>query len=394
MSQAIPSPINCGSECEDTTIEIPGPPGADGTNGTDGSDGINAFTVTSASFTMPAEGANVTVSVEESGFASIGQVLFFQYAGYLQVVTIPSSTSIQIQNLKSTGSSLYLGNAAPGTIIPSGSTVSPAGIQGPEGAPTADAFLIANNLSEGTAATMRTNLGLGTAATKTSGVANTNLPPVDTTFTNGDALFATATGVQSKTAAAAKTALGLVIGTDVQAYDAELAAIAGLVSAADRLPYFTGSGTASMVVFASFSRAILAAATAATWREALGGLLPRYGLLGIIENVDLNSAGSDNAIAIEAQQYRIDRITVDAATDPVTTATVGVFTAVGGGGTTLFANQTIANLTAPEKFDDITPQAIVGTDTRTEASLFFRCGTAEGSPCSVRVSVFGWTFPV
>jgi hypothetical protein len=136
-----------------------------------------------------------------------------------------------------------------------------------------------NLVDDATTADQRTTLGLGSMATETAAnylttaAAASTYQPLDADLTSIAALTTAAYGrslLTTTSEANFKATVNLEIGVDVQAYDAELAAIAGLTSAADRLPYFTGLGTAALATFTTAGRNLVDDADASAQRTTLG----------------------------------------------------------------------------------------------------------------------------
>lgn len=136
------------------------------------------------------------------------------------------------------------------------------------------------------------------------------------------ALGGTAAGTAVFTAAdaaAQRTSLGVVVGTDVQAYDADLSAIAALTSAADKMPYATGAQTWALADLTAAGRAIMASSigtVVSAWVKFNGTGTPAINSAYNVASITDHGTGQYTAVftsALPNADYAVTGVTGDAA---------------------------------------------------------------------------------
>lgn len=369
----------CPPSCNETlNVSVPGPAGANGTDGTDGSAGRNAYGLLTAPFVQPAVDATVIAIVDSSTWAAIYMDVFQESGGYYQVVAIPDATHITLKNRG------YDANVAPGSVIPSGSRITPAGEKGETGdVDTNGALMQSENLNDlDNKDTALNNLGADDVGIAILRLTNPNL--IRFLQVNAD------NSASLLSAAAFKTALSLTPGTNIQAWDALLQELSALGTAADKIFYTTGVGqTLAETALTTLARTLLAQSTASDMRSTLGNVLPRYGVLATKAGAAMDVA-TDYSMAVEATKYRVDKICVIGLSGDVSAATAAVFTLPAGAGISLANDQALTGVTGATKYKDMTLTGTVGTDLFTAATLYFKTASLSGAGTTASVFVLGW----
>lgn len=391
--------ICCQEPCEEPeSIQVPGPAGAAGAAGVDGIDGISPVTTVSAQFLMPAEGANVTVSVLDSSGIVVGSKMFVQTAGTMQVIS-KAVGAVVLQNLENTANGAYTDNAAPTTAIPTGSLMMPTGAQGASGSLTGAAGghfkgtfpnpEIALNNAKGALL-----VGDGTNTIALTVGANDTVPHGESGVAAGIQYRAIdLTGVTTALSGALPIAGG---GTGQVTANLGFNALSPVTIRGD-LIYRNATVNARLGI-GTADQVLKTDGTDPSWGKILpanidmgSGPLPRYGLLGSLIGANFNST-ADQAITIQTgvSRYIIRRIIVDNASVSMATAVGGIYSNAGKAGVIIVAaGQTYTTLTTSGKFKDLTLEAIIGTDVVVATTIYFSLTTPQGVAATANIWIFG-----
>lgn len=183
----------------------------------------------------------------------------------------------------------------------------------------------------------RNGSGVYSAPAGTTAVANTTIESAkynafvaDISADQNTVRPVVAGGTGASTQSGAQTALGLVIGTNVQAYDATLTSIAALGTAADKILYTTGADTWAEAAITTFGRSLIDDADAATARTTLG--LGSAATATITNNDDLSVDPGNVGTRGNAKAYT-DAAIAAIPTSPASNITAQNFTADSYGAT-------------------------------------------------------------
>jgi hypothetical protein len=288
--------INASSGTENYTLTLPGNDGGSNQVLTTNGSGVLSWTTPSGTLAATGSPADGQVSVWTSGTELEGDAA-------LTFATASDTLNIGASNdgTLTIGGVTIINNAGSGAVALSG----------------------INSLDATTEATIEAAIDTLSNLTSIGTIATGVWAATDVAVAHGG------TGVSS--AGDARTNLGLVIGTNVQAYDADLAAIAGLTSAANKIPYFTGSGAAAVADFTAFGRSIVDDADAGAVRTTIG-----VDAAGTDNSTNVTLAGSLDYLTISGQE--ITRGAIVLTTDVSGTLPVGNG---GTGATTLGDNRVL-----------------------------------------------------